>query len=182
MLDPIAVLLLAVGLAMDSVSVAVAVGLRVGDRLLQASRLSLSFGLSHIAMPMLGWWLGLSIIDLISAYDHWVAFLLLSIIGLSMILGEEREVEPQLLSLLNILGLSIATSIDAVAAGVSLFLEGVPILPSSILIGLVVAILTFIAALLGGRVGRGLGRWTRIIGGLMLISVGLRILIIHLSS
>jgi len=73
MLDSIAIFLLVVGLAMDSISVAVAVGLKLGDRLLQASRLSMAFGSSHIAMPMIGWWLGISIIDLISAHDHWVA-------------------------------------------------------------------------------------------------------------
>ncbi len=181
MLDPIAVFLLAVGLAMDSISVAIAVGLKLGDRLLQASRLSMAFGLSHIAMPMLGWWLGLSIIDLISAYDHWVAFLLLTLIGLTMILREE-QMEPQLLGLLNLLALSIATSIDAIAAGITLYLEQVPIIPSTLLIGVVVALLTFTAALASGRISRGLGRWTRIVGGFILISVGLRILMIHILT
>ncbi len=180
MLDPIAVFLLAVGLAMDSISVAIAVGLKLSDRLPQASRLSMAFGLSHTAMPMLGWWLGLSIIDLISAYDHWVAFLLLTLIGVAMILREER-IESQLLGLLNLLALSIATSIDAIAAGVSLYLEQVPIIPSAFLIGVVVAILTFTAALASERIGRSLGRWTRIVGGFILIFVGLRILMIHLS-
>ena len=181
MLDPTAVFLLAVGLAMDSISVAIAVGLKLGDRLLQAFRLSMAFGLSHIAMPMLGWWLGLSIIDFISAYDHWVAFLLLTLIGLTMIFREEQR-EPRLLDLLNLLALSIATSIDAVAAGISLYLEQVPIIPSALLIGVVVAILTFTAALASGRIGRSLGRWTRIVGGFILISVGLRILMIHILT
>jgi putative Mn2+ efflux pump MntP len=176
MLDLWAILLLAVGLAMDFVSVAVGLELG-GGRILQASRLSMAFGFFHVAMPLLGWWLGLSIINTISEYDHWVAFLLLTLIGVAIILTE--EVEPYLLGVINLLGLSIATSIDAIAVGVSLHLEGVPIIPSSLVIGSIVALLTFAAASAGGRVGRTLGRWTRIVGGIILISVGLRILMIH---
>ena len=109
--------------------------------------------------------------------DPWA---LLLAVGLAMILREE-EAEPYLLCGLGFLGLSIATSIDAVAAGLSLYLERVSILPSALLIGSVVASLTFAAALAGGRVGSSMGRWTRVVGGVIFIAVGLRILMIHLA-
>lgn len=181
MLEPGAILLLAVGLAMDSVSVALALGLELRrERMLHASKLSMSFGAFHIAMPLLGWLLGLSIMDLISMYDHWVAFLILCLVGGAMLLAGEADLSP--LGSISLFGLSLATSIDAAAVGLSLYLERVSILSSSVVIGLVVALLTFLAALAGERVGQSLGKWTRVIGGFILISVGLRILMIHLSS
>lgn len=180
-------LLLAVGLAMDAFAVAVASGSTSKQiRLWDALKLSLLFGLFQGIMPVIGWAIGSNFKDFISAIDHWIAFLLLGIIGGKMIYddlkGEEDEETSQETGagIYSLLVLALATSIDALAVGFSLtFLHSI-LLPV-VTIGLVTFGLSLTGVYLGHtykQFGRGKAK---IIGGIILISIGLKILIEHLS-
>jgi putative Mn2+ efflux pump MntP len=183
-LEIYSILLLAVGLAMDAFSVATITGFSLEHMdLRQASKVSLNFGAFHVFMPITGWLVGSSIVWLISAYDHWVAFLLLAYVGGKMFYdafrGDERIEPSRVLNNLNLLLFSVAVSIDAIAVGLSFYLENIPILMPAIIIGAVTFVFTFLGIFLGNRVGRFIGRWTQIFGGVVLIAIGLRIVITH---
>lgn len=178
------ILLLAVGLAMDAFSVATVTGFSLKKvHFRQASKMSISFGAFHIIMPVVGWLAGSTVVWLIADYDHWVAFLLLLFVGGKMIyeaLGTEERIEAsKVLNNLDLLLFSVAVSIDAVAVGLSLFLERIHILVPAIVIGAVTFGLSFVGMVLGNRIGRFIGRGTQIIGGLVLIFIGVRIVLTH---
>jgi len=178
---------IAFGLAMDAFAVAIAVGVVLpqltGRRVF---RLAFHFGLFQFLMPVMGWLAGRSLYRWIQAFDHWVAFGLLAFIGCRMILGAfrngsiESEDDPTRGWLL--VTLSVATSIDALAVGLSLAFLRVPIWKPSVIIGLVAAILTGFGLAFGRRLGASFGRWAEGAGGLVLIGIGLRILISHLNA
>lgn len=177
--------LLAVGLAMDAFSVAIVTGFSLKTvSIRQASKLSLTFGAFHVFMPILGWLAGSSIAWLIADYDHWVAFFLLAFVGGKMIyeaFGALEGVEgDKVLDNLDLLLFSTAVSIDAIAIGLSFYLEKSPILLPAIIIGIVTSAFTFVGMVLGNRTGRSIGRGTQIIGGIILIAIGLRIVFTHI--
>ena len=176
---------LAVGLAMDAFSVATVVGFSLKEiSFRQASKMSTSFGAFHIIMPIAGWFLGSTIILLIADYDHWVAFLLLAFVGGKMIyeaFGAEDRIEAsKVLNNMNLLFFSVAVSIDAIAVGLSFCLESIPILVPAIIIGAVTFAFSFVGMVLGNRTGRFVGKGARIVGGIVLITIGLRIVITHI--
>lgn len=179
----LAVLALAVALAMDALAVALAQGAAGHMRPGQAARLALAFGFAQAAMPLLGWALGTAFAGWIEAVDHWIAFVLLSLIGLKMILEsrEEAEADPGLAGW-HLFAAAIATSIDAAVAGITLPLLGVDVLLACATIGLVTAALCFAGALGGGRAGRHLGGRAELVGGLVLIGLGVKILVEHLVA
>jgi putative Mn2+ efflux pump MntP len=137
-------------------------------------------------MPLLGWAAGRTIADLISRYDHWVAFALLAGVGVKMIIdsvhanddspGTQPDV-PDPTKGLSLLVLSIATSIDAFAVGLSFALLDISIMTASVIIGIVAFAMTAGGIFLGARAGKKLGRKAGILGGLILIAIGLRILL-----
>jgi len=169
---------------MDALSVAAVTGFSLKKvDFLQASKVSINFGGFHVFMPILGWLAGSTVVWLIADYDHWVAFLLLAFVGGKMIYeasrGEERIEPSKVLDNLNLLLFSVAVSIDAIAVGLSFYLEDVPILVPSLIIGAVTFAFTFLGMILGNRMGRFIGRGTQIFGGVILIAIGLRIVITH---
>ncbi len=178
---------IAVGLAMDAFAVAIGVGLtleRVSPR--QVFRLAWHFGLFQALMPILGWLAGISIEAWISPLDHWIAFGLLAAIGGKMIYEAirdqpEKETAADPTKGLSLVVLSVATSIDALAVGLSLAVLGVDIWYPAVVIGLVASAFTIVGMGLGQRFGALLGRRMEIVGGLILIAIGVKILIDHLS-
>lgn len=180
-------LLLALALSMDAFAVAVARGAAGEGGWRSALRLSLSFGLAQGLMPLLGWWLGVTFADLLAAVDHWIAFVLLASLGIRMIregaLGGDMTVEVRSsLSLLGLVVASIATSIDAAVAGMSLPFLGQPVLVACLVIGGVTAFVCKLGVMIGARVGVGMGRRAEVAGGIVLIGIGIRILVDHVGS
>jgi manganese efflux pump family protein len=180
-------LLLAVGLAMDACAVSLgagATGRSAGRR--AAFRLGFHFGLFQFLMPILGWFLGYSVAHLIAAFDHWIAFGLLAIVGGRMIrsgLNPESSLDPGDPSKgWSLILLSIATSIDALAVGLSLAMIRVAIWQPAVIIGVVTAAMSVIGLRLGSRLGRAFGSRMEVVGGVILLLVGIRILIQHLVA
>jgi len=148
-------------------------------------RLAFFFGLFQFMMTVIGWLAGLSVASLIAAYDHWVAFGLLVGIGLKMLWearGEAPRPQRDPTRGLSLLALSVAVSIDALAAGLTLAIRDVTVWVPSVVIGVVASGMTVLGMILGRRVGLRLGRCARIVGGLILAALGTRILIEHLSA
>jgi putative Mn2+ efflux pump MntP len=182
--DPIAVVIIAVGLAMDAFAVSVTSGIAIRRlRVEHAVRIALFFGTFQAAMPVVGWLAGLGLSGYIASVDHWVAFGLLTLIGCKMLYEafslspDERKSDP--LSIQVLLVLSIATSIDALAVGMSFALLKVSIVTPALVIGAITFALSLLGVLLGGRLGGLFAKRAEIAGGLVLIAIGIRILIEH---
>jgi len=178
---------LALALAMDAFAVALAAGLAL-DPLTrrQVFRLSFHFGLFQAFMPVIGWTAGKAVFRLIESSDHWVAFGLLAFVGARMIVsalrgGDEARPTNDPTSGWDLVLLSVATSIDALAVGLSLAMIGVPILVPAIVIGIVAAGMTVLGMLLGRRISGLWGPRVEIVGGIVLLAIGCKILINHLS-
>lgn len=179
------VIFIAFGLAMDAFAVSVASGIAIKNlKINHALKIALSFGLFQAFMPLVGWLAGLGLRDLISGFDHWVAFGLLSVIGCKMIYesfrieSAEREFNP--LNAYVLLILSIATSIDALAVGLSFGVLKVLIVKPVLIIGSVTFVLSLLGIFIGKKVGHFFERHIETAGGLLLIGIGLKILIEHL--
>ena len=179
-------IIIALGLGMDALSVAVAVGARAAGRLKrrQLFRLSFHFGLFQMLMPLAGWLGGRTLTGLIGAYDHWIAFALLSFVGVNMIRegykDEEQTASGDPTRGLSLIMLSLATSIDALAVGFSFALLNVNIWQAVLVIGFFAAAMTLTGMLFGKFIGTYLGKKVEWIGGLILIAIGLKILGDHL--
>jgi putative Mn2+ efflux pump MntP len=179
----ITILLIALGLAMDSFSVSIANGLATRTfKPSKALTIALFFGFFQGLMPIFGWVAGESIADQISAFDHWVAFGLLTTIGIKMIYESIANKPPHFLkayTLKVILFLSIATSIDALAVGLSFSFLDISILFPALMIGLITFMLSFLGVYVGKSFGKILKNRIEILGGLILIVIGLKILLEH---
>jgi len=168
---------------MDAFSVSITHGL--ANKTIKSTvalKLGTSFGLFQAIMPILGWLAGVSIIQFISGFDHWIALGLLCFIGGRMIYESTKNGSEKLISSLStstLLLLSIATSIDALAVGMSLSFLNVPIIAPAIIIGIITFSLSFLGVYLGNRFGHFLGNKVEVIGGIILIAIGLRILLEH---
>jgi len=176
----------AVGLAMDAFAVSIGAGLTlktVDAR--QTFRLAWHFGLFQALMPIIGWLAGLSVERWIAPVDHWIAFGLLAVIGGKMIYEalkddeETRRGDPT--KGWSLVLLSVATSIDALAVGLSLALLDVSIWWPAVVIGLVAGAFTTMGMQLGKRFGGLLGRRMEVVGGIVLIAIGVKILVEHLG-
>ncbi len=178
------ILLIALSLAMDAFSVSISHGLANKTiKVSNALKLGISFGTFQAIMPVLGWFAGINIIDLISNFDHWIAFGLLSFIGGKMIHESIKNEPEKLINSLNmsvLLILSIATSIDALAVGLSLSFLKISIFTPALIIGVITFTFSFLGVFLGNRFGHFLGKKVEVASGLILIGIGLRILIEHL--
>jgi putative Mn2+ efflux pump MntP len=186
-MEIITVLLIAIGLAMDALSVSITSGITIKEiRLVDALKIGGAFGLFQFIMPLIGWVAGSSLKELISGVDHWIAFALLAFIGGKMVYESIKEdtnkkkINPRHNG--TLLVLAISTSIDALAVGIGFSILNINIIFSSVIIGLV----TFLLSFLGVFVGNGLRHLlekakTEVIGGLILIGIGLKILIEHLT-
>jgi putative Mn2+ efflux pump MntP len=185
MLDPLTLLAIAFGLAMDAFSVSVASGITGrGNSKTEAFKMAFSFGAFQAFMPMLGWLAGVKMLDFISGVDHWLAFALLFMVGCKMIYEStkpETHRKERTLSFFALLILSIATSIDALAVGLSFAILKVSIINPIIVIGTVTFALSLIGATLGGRIKSLSPNQIEIVGGAILIGIGFKILIEHLT-
>lgn len=179
-------LLLAVGLSMDAFAVAVCKGLAMKKITVKsAAVVGLWFGGFQALMPLIGYFLGAQFRDAITAYAHWIAFGLLTLIGANMIreaiMEKEAEAADSALSFRAMLPLAVATSIDALAVGVTFAFLDVRILPSVTLIGCT----TFVLSMLGVRAGSLFGakyeKKAEILGGAILILLGVKTLLEHLG-
>ena len=135
-------------------------------------------------MSLIGWLAGTHILDLISGFDHWVAFGLLTVIGCRMLYEALREETGKLLGSLSVgvlLALSVATSIDALAVGLSFSFLRISIVVPAFVIGVVAFSLSFLGVYLGGKVERFVRNRVEILGGLILIIIGAKILVEHLG-
>ena len=181
------ILVIAVGLAMDAFAVSLgagASGRAVGGR--AVFRLSFHFGLFQFMMPVVGWFLGSRIVSLLSSVDHWIAFGLLTFVGVRMIRsgfepdGGIDTTDPS--RGFTLLMLCVATSIDALAIGLSLAVLRVKIWYPSVVIGVVTSGLSLIGLRLGARLGVKFGKRMEVAGGAILILLGLHILLSHYSG
>jgi len=178
-----------VSLAMDAFAVSISCGLSCGqtkDTLPTATKVALSFGFFQGIMILIGWMLGLSFKDFIGTYDHWVAFILLALIGGKMIYdaAEEGSCSISLNSKRMLLTLSIATSIDALAVGVSfavLSISQLRITSTAIVVGVITFLFCFFGTYMGSSIGCNSKFKTKIdmTGGLILIALGIKILVEH---
>jgi putative Mn2+ efflux pump MntP len=179
------VLLLAVSMAIDAFVVCLAAGTLPGmHRSRPAFRLAFHFGLFQFIMPIVGWLAGSTIEPLIRDLDHWAAFGLLAFVGGRMIYSAWRADQTMAADPSRgwtLVLLSIAVSIDALAVGLSLGLVGIAVVYPAVFIGLTTGLLSLVGLQLGSAAGHRLGRPVEVIGGLVLIGIGLRILLEHLT-
>ena len=184
-MEMITITFVAFGLAMDAFAVSVTSGITIRHlKIDQALRIAFFFGSFQAIMPVIGWLAGLSLRDFISDIDHWIAFGLLSFIGCKMIyeaLTMEIDQKEVKLSLYVLLMLSIATSIDALAVGVSFAFLKISIITPVLVIGIVTFVLSYLGTFIGNRLGHFFERKIEILGGLILIGIGVKILIGHLA-
>ena len=181
----ISILLIAVGLAMDSLAVSISGGIVMRPFCIRQSlRLALTMGIFQGGMTLLGWLMGVSFSSYITAFDHWIAFILLGFLGGKMIyesFGEE-ETTISSFSTKTLLTLGVATSIDALAVGVSMAFLKTSIYFPAFIIGFVTFALSLIGVISGYRFGQIKGINVELFGGIILIAIGVKILIEHLME
>ena len=184
-MDYLTVVLLGIGLAMDAFAVSVCKGMAMGRFTVRAGAIiGLWFGFFQFLMPLIGFYLGQSFHSMISDYDHWIAFGLLAFIGLNMIresLSDDDEELDADIGIATMIVLAVATSIDALAVGITFAMDGTDILLPVIVIGAVTMVLSVIGVKIGSKVGSSFGRRAELLGGLILIGIGLKILLEHLG-
>ena len=184
-MDMIIIFVIAFGLAMDAFAVSITSGTIIKNpRINNALKIAIFFGLFQAVMLLMGWLAGSSLRDFITGSDHWIAFGLLSLIGCKMIYesikveSSKKETNPQNVYVLLIL--SVATSIDALAVGVSFAFLKIFIVGSIIVVGTVTFLLSFLGVFAGNKFGHLFKNKIEIVGGLILIGIGIKILIEHL--
>lgn len=174
---------------MDAFAISVSSGISIrGLKWIHILRASFFFGLFQFLMPVGGWFLGKTFISLISAYDHWVVFGLLAFIGGKMVkeaLDSKKKASPQasagdVRNLGTLLTLTVATSLDALAVGLSFSILNRRIWDSAAIIGGITFLVCLIGFEFGRRIGMLLERGAQIVGGLILIGIGAKILLEHL--
>ncbi|MDD5361666.1 MAG: manganese efflux pump MntP family protein [Ignavibacteria bacterium] len=179
------ILIVSIGLAMDAFAVSIGSGTLSSMKDMRSKiRLAAHFGLFQFMMPVIGWYLGSTVQTYVEEFDHWIAFALLSYIGLKMIYESfrtEEHVRQNPSKGSNLVILSVATSIDALAVGFTLAMLDVSIWYPSIIIGIVTAILSIIGIQLGSKLGLKFGKIMEFLGGIVLILIGIKILIDHIS-
>lgn len=183
----ITILLISIGLAMDCFAVSLAIGTsgQIPDRRGKL-RLAAHLGIFQAGMTALGWVLGESIIQYVASWDHWLAFLLLAYVAYKLIKSsfdqscEAFDQNPSKGRTLVLL--SVATSIDAFAVGLSITFMGVPILASLVAIGVVSALLGIVGLFAGHRLSCTFGKRMELVGGLVLLFIAVRVVVTHLGG
>ena len=178
------IIFISIGVAMDAFAVAICKGLAIKKvNLKKAFIIGLYFGIFQAVMPVLGYLLGTTFKDLILKIDHWIAMLLLSSIGINMIKEsfEKDNSYNESLDVSTMLILSIATSIDALAVGITFACLKVNIFIPATIIGIITCIISIIGAIIGNRFGNKLEAKAEIFGGIILILLGIKIVFEHLG-
>ncbi|HPD84280.1 MAG TPA: manganese efflux pump MntP family protein [Candidatus Omnitrophota bacterium] len=181
----VAMVFIGLALSMDAFAVSVASGVIIKtQKILHAFKFAFSFGLFQMIMPMIGWATGNRFRPLVTNIDHWVAFGLLGLIGGKMIYEalriESLEQAQKEVSLHVLLGLSVATSIDALVVGLSFAFIDVAIVLPVIIIGVITFAMSFAGFFIGAKLGHLFEKKVEIIAGLILIAIGFKILFEHL--
>lgn len=178
------ILLIGIGLSMDAFAVSVGKGLSVGrTRLRHALSVGLWFGGFQALMPLIGYFIGSSFASFVTEIDHWIAFGLLFLIGANMIRESVKNDDDNVdssFSFRTMLVLAIATSIDALACGISFAFIGVKIWEAVLIIGLTTFVLSILGLKTGSFLGERFHKGAGIAGGIVLIAIGIKILIDHL--
>ena len=177
--------IISVGLSADAFAVAICKGLPIKKvNMKNAGTVGLYFGAFQAAMPLIGYFLGVQFQDKIAAFDHWIAFILLGFIGFNMIKesrqnDDEDMCESKCLNFKNMCALSIATSIDALAVGITFAFLQVNILPAVSFIGFITFALSMVGVKIGNVFGTKYKSKAEFIGGLILVGMGIKILLEH---
>ncbi len=183
-MDILSIILIAVGLSMDSFAVSITNGLTIKNMTTKKVLLIAgSLAIFQALMPLLGWVAGVGVEKYIKEIDHWIAFILLGFIGVKMIYeGITKDESPKEHDLkpITLIGQSIATSIDALVVGVSFAFLSLPIITPVIVIGIVTLVFSLFGLYLGKCFGKKLGSSIEIFGGIVLLGIGIKILIEHL--
>ncbi len=197
-MDIVSVLFIAAALAMDAFSVSITSGMVLKKvKMSASSKIGLFFGVFQFVMPCIGYFLGSAFASLITSFDHWIAFILLGFIGGKMLYEAIKDDEKEEENIKNPLDnklltmLAIATSIDALAVGVTFATMGMQVvspctfsqlalLQSAGIIGVVAFLISVIGVHIGGKCGNLFGNKAEILGGIVLIGIGVKILIEHL--
>lgn len=184
-MDSVTAFIVAVALAMDAFVVAISAGITVRrPRLSQIFRMVFAFGFFQFAMAITGWFAGRFTSDIINNYDHWVAFGLLFAIGCKMIWDafcrdeKARRSDPTRIGILLVL--AVATSIDAFAVGLSMGVLELRVLLPCVIIGFTAGVFTYFGFRFGNMLGGITRRWSEVLGGVILLGIGFRILLTHL--
>jgi len=184
-MDALTIVLIAVGLAMDAFAVSIAKGIVIKHQRQKTALLLASFfGGFQMLMPVIGWLAGTSLETVIAGIDHWLAFGLLLLIGSKMIYDSIRKEDgenEQSLRFHSLMVLAVATSIDALMIGLSFAFLQIQILLPILVIGLITFFLSLTGFFFGCGLGRIFGNKIKIVGGLILLAIGMRILLEHLS-
>jgi len=184
-MEYIIIFLVALGLCFDTFAVSISSGIAKQNIIFtDALKIALTLAFFQGVMPLAGWSLGEQVKSIISNIDHWVAFTILFVLGLKMILEsfkneKKKEINP--LNPLYLIGIAIATSLDALAVGFSFSIISIPIIISAIIIGAVTFFASMLGILFGKKTGKNFGNKVEIIGGIILIAIGIKILIQHLT-
>lgn len=179
--------MISISLALDCFTIAICSGCTNNlDDKRYVFRLAFHFGLFQAGMTIFGWFAGKPLLQSLSSIDHWIVFGLLAFTGFRMILSgldkgkdKSQKVDPS--RGVNLIILSLATSIDALAVGLSLALLEANIIYASLMIGLVSTVLTIFGSLIGHRLRNRFGKRIEVLGGLILISIGFNVVYSHLS-
>ena len=176
------ILFIGAGLSMDAFAVSVCKGLAMKKMDIKKALIcGLYFGVFQALMPLIGYLLGSGFKNVVSSIDHWIAFVLLGIIGINMIReAKSCEVVNDSMDIKTMLTLAVATSIDALAIGVTFAFLKVNIVPAISIIGLITFVCSFLGVKLGSIFGEKLKSKAEIVGGVVLIMIGSKILIEHL--
>jgi len=184
-MDIVTIVVIAVALAMDAFAVSIASGAAYKQlQVRHTLQIALFFGGFQAFMPLIGALAGLSFREYIADYDHWIAFVILAAVGGKMIYESfkiteaEKNYSPS--NILVLLALSVATSIDALAIGITLSLVASSIVTAVIVIGLVTFLLSYIGVILGKKFGHIFENKIEAVGGLVLIALGVKILLEHM--
>ncbi len=177
--------LISIGLSMDAFVVSIGKGISLNKiEKKNVLVIALFFGFFQGFMPLVGYMLGSTFSEYIVSFDHWIAFILLSLVGGNMLIeafSDEDSEEKESFKVREIFILAIATSIDALAVGITLALiQDVEIITSVVIIGIITFTLSYIGVIFGKKIGTKFGKVAEIFGGLVLIGIGLKILIEHL--
>ncbi|MDO4449391.1 MAG: manganese efflux pump MntP family protein [Moraxella sp.] len=183
---------LSFGMSMDAFAASVVRGASADlsgnahNRLLQAFKIGIVFGIVEAITPVIGYYLGVLAQDLVQGFDHWVSFILLGGLGVHLIyeamFGKDDDGEPVKNSLAKTILTAFATSIDAMIIGVSLAFLEVNIWLASFLIGMATTIMATFGVYLGAKIGKEVGNKAQIMGGIVLIGIGIFILVTHLMA
>lgn len=178
-------LLIAIGLSMDAFAVAICKGLAINEKGWKKSIIiGLYFGLFQAIMPVIGYFLGTTFEDLVTKIDHWIAFLLLGLIGGSMLkeaFSNNSESYDDNVGFKTMIVLAIATSIDALAIGITFAFLNVNLVMAVLMIGIITFMLSIIGVKIGNQFGVRYGKRAEIVGGIILILLGVKILLEHLG-